>query len=248
MAPCKYTAAQINAMWNAIAYNDSRRLAFMTERQRWVHAANSFDNAAQLFEYIVKNSVSDVHVKPLEDGSREWVIDADFKNCADKAELMLKVNIGATAFMLFFADKEDAVQRVMFSGNRGFHLWLKFCGKFRMDAPKSVREHWFNVFKKPCKLNKSEIRPGTFADCVRRAVGMYIEGGGGDDLVLRHWPDVDRDVFCNASKQIRAPFSYNYKGGEYSRCLTQQLQQRIETACSTGCSIGGTEAVSKTTP
>nr|UIX56264.1 LEF1 [Hyphantria cunea nucleopolyhedrovirus]UIX56410.1 LEF1 [Hyphantria cunea nucleopolyhedrovirus] len=230
-AQCRYTPEHVNVMWDAIAYNDSRKLAFMTTRQRWVHAVNPFNNAAQLFSYIVKNSVSDVHVKPLDEGGREWVIDADFKNCVDKAELMLKVNVGATAFMLFFADKEDAVQRVMFSGNRGFHMWLKFCGKFRMDAPKNLREHWFNVFKKPCKLDKSDIRPGSFADCVRRAVVMYISAGGGanyDDLTLRYWPDVDRDVFCNANKQIRAPFSYNYKGGEYSRCITQQLLQHIK--------------------
>ncbi|AAC59012.1 late expression factor 1 [Orgyia pseudotsugata multiple nucleopolyhedrovirus] len=243
MAPCKYTPERVQMMWDAIAYNDSRRLAFMTDRPRWVHAHNFFDSAAQLFAYIVKNSISDVHVKPLEEGGREWVIDADFKDCADKAELMLKVNVGATAFMLFFEGKEDAVQRIMFSGNRGFHLWLKFCGKFKMDAPKSLREHWFNVFKQPAKLVSGDIRPGSFADCVRRAVHMYI-GDAREDLVLRYWPDVDRDVFCNANKQIRAPFSYNYKGGDYSRCLTQQLQQRIK-ACSAGCLAGGTPPTSK---
>lgn len=224
-------------MWNCIAYNDSRKMAFMTNNQRWLHVDTLFENSEQLFNYIAKNSVSDVHVKPLDEGGREWVIDADFKDCADKTELMLKVNVGATAFMLFFADKEDAVQRVMFSGNRGFHVWLKFCGKFKMDSPKILREHWFNVFKKPNKLNPGDIRPGTFAHCVQRAVNMYVDGAN-DDLVLRYWPDVDRDVFCNASKQIRAPFSYNYKGGQYSRCLTQQLLKHIEK-CSTGSPNGG---------
>lgn len=227
-------------MWNAIAYNDSRKFAFMTDQQRWLHANNYFDNATHLYSYIVKNSVSDVHVKPLNEGGREWIIDADFKDYIDKTDLMLKINVGATAFILFFEDKEDAVQRVMFSGNRGFHMWLKFCGKFRIDAPKNLREHWYNVFKKPFRLNRNDIRKGSFADCVQRAVGMYVDSKDcGDDLVLRYWPDVDRDVFCNANKQIRAPFSYNYKGKEYSRCLTRQLLEHIKT-CSIGCSSGGT--------
>ncbi|AHD25623.1 lef1 [Choristoneura murinana nucleopolyhedrovirus] len=243
MEPCKYTPERVDMMWKAIAYNDSRRLAFMIKPRRWVHASSPFKNAAQLYSYIVKNSVSDVHVLPLDEGGREWVIDADFKDYANKTELMLKVNVGATALMLFFADKEDAVQRVMFSGNRGFHMWLKFCGKFRMDAPKKLREHWFGMLNKPCKLNSGEIKPGNFIYCVRQAVEMYIDNAD-DNSILHYWPDVDRDVFCNASKQIRAPFSYNYKGGEYSRCLTQQLLQHIKT-CSPGClAVGGAASTS----
>nr|ALR70579.1 late expression factor 1 [Anticarsia gemmatalis multiple nucleopolyhedrovirus]ALR70893.1 late expression factor 1 [Anticarsia gemmatalis multiple nucleopolyhedrovirus]ALR71836.1 late expression factor 1 [Anticarsia gemmatalis multiple nucleopolyhedrovirus]AXE72170.1 late expression factor 1 [Anticarsia gemmatalis multiple nucleopolyhedrovirus] len=243
MAPCKYT--NVDQMWNAIAYNDSRKFAFMTTQGRWIHADRYFNSAAQLLSYMITNSVSDVHVKPLDEGGREWVFDADFKDCANKAELELKINVGATALLLFFADKEDAVQRVMFSGNRGFHMWLKFCGRFRMDSPKNVREHWFEVFKKPNKLAKEDIRPGNFAFSVQQAVNMYIDemprGSDVCDLIVRYWPDVDRDVFCNPNKQIRAPFSYNYKGGEFSRCLTQQLLQHI-SKCSSGCLDGGAEA------
>ncbi|BBD51506.1 late expression factor 1 [Samia ricini nucleopolyhedrovirus] len=243
MASCKYTPERIDLMWNAIAFNDRRKFAFLTNKQRWMHPNRHFDSAAQLLDFIVANAVSDVHVKPLDEGGREWVVDADFKNCADQTELELRINVGASAFLHFFADKEDAVQRVLFSGNRGFHLWLRFCGRFRVDASKAEREFWFGVFKRPSKLVPADIRPGNFAYSVRQALGMYADVADDEcSMVVRYWPDVDRDVFCNPTKQIRAPFSYNYKGNQYSRCLTQQLFKRI-AECSTGYAAGGPTAL-----
>ncbi|AAK85575.1 LEF-1 [Epiphyas postvittana nucleopolyhedrovirus] len=240
MATYMYTLDRVNLMWNSIAYNNSRKFAFMTLKQRWIHVDRHFDNALQLLNFINSNSVSDVHVKPLDEGGREWVIDADFKNYVNKTELMLKINVGATALLLFFTEMH--VHRIMFSGNRGFHMWLKFADGFKIGALKSVREHWYRIFEKPTRLNMRDIRNGSFAHCMQRAVNMYqdqiLQSSKPDELILHFWPDVDKDVFCNPTKQIRAPFSYNHKGTQFSRCITQQLLEKIQK-CSTGCSDGG---------
>ena len=235
-----YTLERVNRMWDAIAYNDSRKFAFRTCRDTWLHPDQYFDNASQLYQYIVRSRVTDVHVKPLDDGGgREWIIDADYKNCTDEHELMLKINIGATAFLLFFG--EANVSRVMFSGNRGFHLWLRFTDKFKITSPSSVRSHRYKTFEKPNKLNVSNIRPGSFVYAVQNAVQLYIneipnkeQRGDLNKLTLLYWPDVDKNIFCNAKTQIRAPFSYNYKGVKFSRCITKDLLDKIKQ-CSIGC-------------
>ncbi|AOT85595.1 lef-1 [Cyclophragma undans nucleopolyhedrovirus] len=231
MAAAIYTVERVNMMWSAIAYNDSRKFAFHTIDARWVHPNRYFETAADLYKYIIVNKISDVHVKPLDGGGREWVIDADFKNCANEAELTLKINIGATAFLLFYGI--DNVSRVMFSGNRGFHVWLKFAGKFKMSSASNVRMHRCKAFDKPTKLIHP-LRPGSFAYAVQQAVRVYFISdsinikNNINELTLLYWPDVDKDIFCNSNKQIRAPFSYNYKGKRFSRCITKDLVDRIK--------------------
>nr|AFS52013.1 DekiORF136 [Dendrolimus kikuchii nucleopolyhedrovirus] len=226
-----YTLDSVNRMWNAIAYNDSRKFAFHTIGARWMHPDRYFESAADLYDYIIVNKISDVHVKPLDGGGREWVIDADFKDYADEADLMLKIGIGATAFLLFYG--MENVSRVMFSGNRGFHVWLKFAGKFRMSSASNVRAHRCRAFDKPTNLNVA-LRPGSFAYAVQQAVRVHFNGISDDiendinRLTLLYWPDVDRDIFCNSNKQIRAPFSFNYKGKRFSRCITKDLLNKIE--------------------
>lgn len=59
MLLCNYTQKRVDMMWDAIAYNDSRKYAFMTVNARWIHADKYFDTAAQLYSYIVQNKVSD---------------------------------------------------------------------------------------------------------------------------------------------------------------------------------------------
>lgn len=73
----------------------------------------------------------DVYVKLLDDGGgREWVVDVDYKNYVDEYDLMLKIYIGVTVFLLFYM--EENVLRVMYIGNCGFYLWLKFIDKFKI--------------------------------------------------------------------------------------------------------------------
>ncbi|ANF29772.1 lef1 [Catopsilia pomona nucleopolyhedrovirus] len=262
MLPYIYTKKRVDAMWNAIAYNNCRKFAFLTTHSRWIHADKYFDNAAELYNFIVKNKVTDVHVKPLDDGGgREWIVDADYKDFKDEEDLMLKITIGATAFLLFYT--EENVSRIMFSGNRGFHLWLRFTDKFKITSSQNVRVHRYQAFVKPTKLlNVNNLRPGSFAYAVLQAVQLYMDkipthnklnisndsgnnnssSNSSDDylakLILLYWPDVDKDIFCNANKQIRAPFSYNYKGVKFSRCITKEILEKIKQ-CYPGCGIGG---------
>ncbi|AKN81012.1 Late expression factor 1, DNA primase [Lonomia obliqua multiple nucleopolyhedrovirus] len=229
---CVYTLKRIDMMWNSIAYNDNRKYAFLTCNSMWLHPDTYFENALELYKFILKNQITDVHVKPLDNGEgREWVIDADYKNCIDEFDLMLKIKIGATAFLLFYT--EHNVSRIVFSGNRGFHCWLKFTDKYKVTSPQNVRMHRYKAFEKPAALNIKNIRPGSFAHAVQQAVHLYtneIPKQNGTDLstlILMYWPDVDRNIFCNINSQIRAPFSYNYKGVKFSRCITKDLLDKI---------------------
>ncbi|AGA16169.1 lef-1 protein [Thysanoplusia orichalcea nucleopolyhedrovirus] len=231
MLLCSYTQNRVNLMWDAIAYNDARKYAFMTVNMRWIHADKYFDGAVQLYNFIVQNKVADVHIKSLDDGGgREWVIDADYKDCVDEQDLMLKIYIGATAFLLFYT--ADNVSRVMYTGNRGFHLWLKFTDRFKLTSSQSVRAHRFQAFEKPSKINCNDIRQGSFAYCVQEAVRLYVDNAQNSSdlqsLMLQYWPDIDRDIFCNPNKQIRAPHSYNYKGSKFSRCITKELLNKLK--------------------
>ncbi|AVA31194.1 lef1 [Oxyplax ochracea nucleopolyhedrovirus] len=227
-----YTIERVNLMWNAVAYNDSRRFCFLTTTSRWIHPKTYFNNALELHSFILKNKVSDVHVKPLDDGNREWIIDADYKNFTSKEDLMLKINIGATAFLFFYTPLN--VSQILFSGNRGFHIWLKFTDTFKLSSNKEVRENRYKVFVKPNKLDVNNIKPGSFAYCVRKAVSVYIDKIPKTDvtdlcqLTLLYWPEVDREIFCYSSKQIRAPFSYNCKGSKFSRCILNELIEKIQ--------------------
>jgi hypothetical protein len=233
-------------MWNAIAFNSYRKFAFYTSVAKWLHPDKYFEDASELFSFIKTHNVTDVHIKPLENGGgREWIIDADYKNVKDEKELMLKIKIGATSFLFFYT--KDNVSRVMFSGNRGFHLWLKFANKFQITSSSHVRLHRYRVFEKPNRLDLSKVCTGSFADAVRQAVCLYadeipIELGTIDDdlekLILIFWPEVDKNIFCNSSTQIRAPFSYNSKGVKFSNCITQELIDKIER-CSIGYGNGG---------
>jgi hypothetical protein len=233
-----YTNTRVNEMWNAIAYNCDRKFAFCTSASRWIHPDKYFANANDLYTFIRLNNVTDVHVKPLDDnGGREWIIDADYKKYDDEQDLMLKIKIGATAFLLFYT--KENVSRVMFSGNRGFHLWLKFTGKFKLTSSSKIRLHRYKVFEKPVRIDASNIRPGSFVNAVQCAVRMYKNEIPSkfkqdlNELTLLYWPDVDRNIFCNYNTQIRAPFSYNSKGAKFSSCLTKKLFDTIEQ-CSSG--------------
>ncbi|USC25866.1 lef-1 [Palpita vitrealis nucleopolyhedrovirus] len=241
-----YTPKRVDIMWDAIAYNNSRKFAFMTTNARWIHANRYFDSADQLYNFIVQNKVSDVHVKPLEDGGgREWIVDADYKNCVDEQDLMLKIYIGATAFLLFYT--EENVSRIMYSGNRGFHLWLKFTDKFKMTSGQNFRMHRYTAFEKPAKLESCYIKPGSFAHCVQEAVRLYVPKTKHlDELILQYWPDVDKDIFCNVNKQIRAPYSYNYKGTKFSRCITKEIVDKLKQCCP-GYGVGGLIQFASTT-
>jgi hypothetical protein len=225
---------RVDAMWNAIAYNDNRKFAFRTIHQKWLHPDHYFNTANELHSYIVRHKIVDVHVKALDDGGgREWIIDADYKNWTSDDDLMLKIRIGATAFLLFFG--EHHVSRVMFSGNRGFHLWLRFTDKFKTTATNSVRTNRFVVFQRPARVDQANVRAGSFIYAVQRAIQLYKSEVPEKEaqldmsaLTLLYWPDVDKNIFCNSKTQIRAPYSYNYKGVKFSRCITNELLDKIK--------------------
>ncbi|AAZ67500.1 late expression factor 1 (lef1) [Trichoplusia ni single nucleopolyhedrovirus] len=206
--PELYSIDQVEKLWNSLAYNDSRYYSF-TDGVHWCHPKRYFTNAQDLFKFIQDHNVSDIHVKALEDG-REWVIDVDIE--ADNADLLdLKIKVATETFKNFF---KSSIARIMHSGNRGIHVWLRI-DKFRIGASKNLRERYYQIFVKPTDIRLDRIWPGSFIHTYKSAVES-ISGKSADVATLHKlWPTVDKHVFCTQS-QIRAPFSYNYKGQKFS--------------------------------
>ncbi|AIZ48578.1 lef-1 [Agrotis segetum nucleopolyhedrovirus B] len=208
-----YTPAQIELMWNSVAYRDCRHFAFFDET-RWHHPNVYFNDVDEFASFIGRNRISDVHVKPLEnDGGREWVIDVDIEAC-DDADLDLKIRVATACFKDFFGEN---VSRIMHTGNRGIHVWLRI-DRFAMRASKQMRERYYKVFVSPVELTFETALPeGCFAASFVKAV-RELGSSCDHKPLLSWWPVVDKHVFCNNS-QIRVPFSYNYKGKKFSTLL-----------------------------
>lgn len=215
-----YTRQQAQLMWDAVAYNDSREFAFFTGK-KWLHPKQYFATCEQFYDFIKTHFVKDVHVKALNDnGGREWVIDVDFKD-QDEAILIAKILIAKDVFVNFFGDN---VSRIMHSGNRGLHVWLRI-DRFRLSADKSVRQKYYKTFVAPKFVRMSQLQPGSFAHAIHQAVlsnpsivQQYFSSKSIEETILLVWPAVDQHVFCNLN-QIRAPFSYNFKGRKFSYSL-----------------------------
>ncbi|AIE47745.1 lef1 DNA primase [Peridroma alphabaculovirus] len=207
-----YSREQVELMWNSVAFNDARPYAFF-DGARWYHPDRHFGDAEDLYQCIQRHNVSDVHVKALDnDGGREWVVDVDVE-AADAAELQLKIRVAARTFRSFFGDN---VARIVHSGNRGIHVWLRI-DRFPMSASKEDREKYYKVFAAPSEL--PEVVPeGCFAYAFKEAVSSIAECANRPLLSL--WPTVDKHVFCNQN-QIRVPHSYNYKGKKFSTLWTE---------------------------
>ncbi|AYN44973.1 lef-1 [Alphabaculovirus alterspexiguae] len=206
-----YTPSQVNLMWNNVTYRDCRRYAFY-DGFRWQHPDVYFDTCEEFFDYLKKNQISDVHVKPLDDnGGREWVIDVDF-DCDDE-DLELKIRVSAECFKNFF---KDNISRIVHSGNRGIHVWLRI-DKFPMHASKQVRERYYKIFVPPLDLDCAPPE-GSFAAAFVNTVNN-LKSICGHKPLLHWWPRVDKHVFCNINSQIRVPYSFNFKGNKFSAPL-----------------------------
>lgn len=222
-----YTVERVQSIWTAVAFSDSRKFAFLQRcGKRWLHPNIYFPTHEHLFKYIEMNNVSDVHVKPLDNcGGREWVIDVDVDETENSEMLQLKIDVAVETFKNFFGSN---IARIMHSGNRGVHVWLKI-DKFRMSADKKFRNKYYNVMIPPKTLTiHFDHNPGSFVECLRRAitenekisqrVQLYFKEEPLHVTIIKLWPFVDRHVFCN-NNQIRAPFSYNRKGLKFSHQL-----------------------------
>ncbi|AXU41614.1 LEF-1 [Spodoptera eridania nucleopolyhedrovirus] len=212
-----YTSSQIELMWKSVAYRDCRRFAFF-DGLRWQHPSTIFETLEQFELFLKRNRITDVHVKSLEDnGGREWVIDVDVENVEE--DLDTKICIAAQTFRNFFGEN---IARVMHSGNRGLHVWLRI-DRFPMHASKQSREQYYKVFVAPKTLSEIDIAAlpeGCFAAAFIKATQKY-ENRCKHKPLLSWWPAVDKHVFCNNS-QIRVPYSYNYKGKKFSYVFKQE--------------------------
>lgn len=207
-----YTPDQIQLMWSSVAYRDCRQFAFF-DGSRWHHPKRHFNNVEEFATFIERNSISDVHTKPLDDnGGREWVIDVDVEAC-DDAELELKIRVAIGTFKNFYGEN---VARIMHTGNRGIHVWLRI-DRFPMRASKSHRESYYKVYVAPEQLDCSALVEGCFAESFVRAV-RDLGASCDHKPLLSWWPTVDKHVFCN-NTQIRVPYSYNYKGKKFSTLI-----------------------------
>ncbi|AAR28914.1 lef-1 [Leucania separata nucleopolyhedrovirus] len=225
--PSLYTDERIESIWNSVAYNSCRHWAFFSQpAQRWFHPNERFD-LDSFKRFVYANKATDVHVKATDEpiAGREWVVDVDF-NDSDPDRLQLRMDVAVRAFQLFFGGN---VQRIMYTGNRGVHVWLA-ANEFSMYAGREIRERYYKVFKLGATVVRcDDIKPGSFLHALDRAITepaakQRIEclfADIADDrskLLAELFPPVDEAVFCHLN-QIRAPFSYNHKGRKFSRQL-----------------------------
>ncbi len=209
-----YTRQDVEKIWSSVAYNSCRLFSFNCQGQRWFHPDQYFANGDEFFQFIDKHNISDIHVKALDDNNgREWVIDVDI-HAKTKEDLDLRIEIATKTFKLFFGEN---ITRIMHSGNRGIHVWLRI-DRFQMSASKKHRERYFVIFEKPKVIDINKIIKGSFIYCYKTAVESISALEPTIETLHEHWPTVDKHVFCTFA-QIRAPFSYNYKGLTYSRQL-----------------------------
>lgn len=208
-----YDHHQIELMWNSVAYHDCRRFAFF-DGSRWHHPDKYFNDVEEFAAFIERYRISDVHAKPLDnDGGREWVIDVDVDAC-NEVDLDIKIRVATASFKHFFGEN---IARVMHTGNRGIHVWLRI-DRFPIRASKQTRERYYKVFVPPAELDcNTALTEGCFAASFMKAVSE-LKACCNHKPLLNWWPAVDKHVFCNNS-QIRAPYSYNYKGKKFSTLI-----------------------------
>jgi Baculoviridae DNA primase len=227
-----YDKTGLLKVWRAVPYNSHRYWAFKKENGAWfhsdsVHSTKQLYNTFEEFYHIVTAlKVHDIHVKKTIMGGREWVIDVDH-NETDPLKIALK-NIVAHCTLLNFFGKEMCT-KILFSGNRGLHVWLSSApGKFDMDTSVKLRAYYYdNVFKVPKNVNVALLKKGSFLYCFfetfnnvcvqRQIIQLYPNKNVSDRnwLLKEFYPNIDRQVFTSI-KQIRAPYSYNSKGQQFS--------------------------------
>nr|ADO85488.1 lef-1 [Pieris rapae granulovirus] len=184
----------------------------------------TFANFQQFEEFVCANNAQDIHVKMLIDGSREWVIDVDH-NEQDSRKITLKNMITHATFGAFF---EKNCTRILYSGNRGIHIWLNR-EEFDFKASKLVRSYYYEtMLKPPSTIVKTFVQTGSLNDCflkafdniwIRREITVLYPNIKLDNvaaLVKEFFPYVDKQIFVS-TKQIRAPYSYNTKGKKFNR-------------------------------
>ncbi|QOD40027.1 lef-1 [Matsumuraeses phaseoli granulovirus] len=224
-----YSKEQLKKIWYNMPYKEDRYWAFMTSDGKWRHSDSQYSNRKtfacyeQFEDYVNQINAHDIHVKMLISKGREWVIDVDHDETDDK-RISLKNMIAHATYKKFFG---DACDRIMYSGNRGVHIWLN-CDMFDCNATVDVRKYYYeSLLTPPKKIVKLFVQPDSLYDCFLRAFdNMWIKREITtlypnirlDDtakLVKNFYPHVDRQVFVS-TKQIRAPYSYNSKGKKYS--------------------------------
>ncbi|AKN80799.1 late expression factor 1 [Diatraea saccharalis granulovirus] len=225
----KYNRQQLQKVWWSVDFREDRYWAFLKRDGGWWHTDSknsklkTFDNYEQ-FENCVHNMcVQDIHVKMTVDGGREWIIDIDHDE-KNPARLMLKNMIAHSTLTRFFG---PSCVRVLFSGNRGLHIWLDR-NQFDMKACKELREYYYDtLLKKPTRIVKPFVREGSLNDCflksfdnawIKREIShLYHDINLNDTAILvkEFFPYVDKQIFVS-TKQIRAPYSFNTKGNNYS--------------------------------
>ncbi|QBQ01617.1 lef-1 [Hyphantria cunea granulovirus] len=227
-----YNKDSLLKVWRAVPYNSHRYWAFKRENGTWFHSDSVhstkqvYNNFEEFYHIITTLKVHDIHVKKTVMGGREWVIDVDHDE-TDPAKIALKNIVAHCTLVNFFG--KDMCTKILFSGNRGLHVWLSCApGKFDMDISPRLRSYYYdNVFKVPKNVNKVLLKPGSFLYCffltfnnthVQRQIAKLYPNKIVSDhnwLLKEFYPIIDRQVFTS-TKQIRAPYSYNSKGRQFS--------------------------------
>ncbi|AER41494.1 late expression factor 1 [Epinotia aporema granulovirus] len=224
-----YSREQVVKIWNSVAFRDDRYWAFMLKNGRWHHSDSehsskkTFGTLDEFYSHINNIGAQDVHVKSVIDGGREWVIDVDHHD-TDPDKIALKNMIAHATFGAFFKDNCD---RIMFSGNRGLHVWLNRT-EFDYTAAKETRTYYYDcILQKPNSINRNCVAKNSLHDCFlnvfdnqwiqRNIAKLYpnIKLDNNNQLLQEFFPSVDKQVFVT-TKQIRAPYSYHSKSKKFN--------------------------------
>lgn len=224
-----YSREQLLKVWSAVNYRQHRYWAFMTSAGIWHHTDSqyskkqTFDNFEEFEESVKSLDARDIHVKKTVTGGREWVIDVDHDE-TDPKKIELKNMIAHVMFLKFFGTK---CSRIMFSGNRGLHIWLDH-NTFNIDDSIKTRQYYYKcLLEKPTRINVKLLKEGSLGWCFvfalqnkwveRKISELYpnINQKNYNVLLKEFYPCVDKQVFASI-KQIRAPYSYNTKGNQYN--------------------------------
>nr|AMQ35665.1 PxGV-Corf53 protein [Plutella xylostella granulovirus]AMQ35782.1 PxGV-Korf53 protein [Plutella xylostella granulovirus]AMQ36016.1 PxGV-Torf53 protein [Plutella xylostella granulovirus] len=226
----KYNREQLFRLWNSVPYREFRYWAFVKDNGTWLHSDSkystkqTFATFEEFYNFVCGLQAKDIHVKQTIMGGREWIIDVDHSDTESEI-IELKNVIAHCFFKNFFG---NSCTKIMFSGNRGLHVWLN-SDDFDMDTSAKKRLYYLKcVFQKlPKRLNYNLLRDKSIGkhffnvfenEYVKRQIAkLYpnIKMSNKDALLKEFFPNVDAQVF-GSKKQIRAPYSYNSKGDKYS--------------------------------
>lgn len=248
-----YDMERISKIYNSIPYANCRFWAFYSRNtDKWYHPKRLFKSPSHLKNFVQLHNISDIHVKGILQTHeipqiiksdavitpilREHVIDVDLPKL-DEYELTLlcenidifdtyriKIKVICKSFELRF---NNSILHLLYSGNRGVHLWLKpDPDKFNINDSDDDRTQAVAGCILPLAVSVTEppYPPGSYIDYFWQSVlfyrsdidKIYFKPLSTQDIFAYFFPIIDLQVL-KRNHSVRAPFSFNSNGNKYNK-------------------------------